>query len=294
MSRAQGWLARAAEIAVTAVALAAFIVLLIFVRGRTGPLPAGAQLPTEPAARLAAAAALLEVSTAAGRPGYTFEIVQRSTITARPGGPKIEIPDPTDRSKSLGLADTYDVGALIERGAVTPDGFWMEMRTGPAAGKDPDWTSAYQFGAISKGGATFRNDGVGWYATDNPPGIGLDPRTAALLPRLLRSATEATDGSARPVTGPSTAAVRAKAAVKDIPGVIASDGAPFTELVEPVDFAFDDQGRLIHLRVVARNTNLDVYDLLVDTTITFAYPATAAALPEPVPARPASADVVSK
>lgn len=146
MSRAQGWLARAAEIAVTAVALAAFIVLLIFVRGRTGPLPAGAQLATEPAARLAAAAALLEVSTAAGRPGYTFEIVQRSTITARPGGPKIEIPDPTDRTKSLGLADTCDVGALIERGAVTPDGFWMEMRTGPAAGKDPDWTSAYQFG----------------------------------------------------------------------------------------------------------------------------------------------------
>jgi hypothetical protein len=33
-----------------------------------------------------------------------------------------------------------------------------------------------------------------------------------------------------------------------------------------------------------------VYDLLIDTTVTFGYPDTADPLPDPLPARPASAD----
>src|SRR5204863_290981 len=134
------------------------------------------------------------------------------------------------------------------------------------------------------------NDAAGWYATDNPPGVGLDPRTAALLPALLRKATGVADAGTTPVNGATLPAVTGSAKVADIPGVIASDGAGFTELVAPLEFAFDDQGRLAQVHVLARNTNLDVYDLLIDTTITFAYPTTAAPLPDPSPARPASAD----
>ncbi|MBA2721227.1 MAG: hypothetical protein H0U52_18590 [Chloroflexi bacterium] len=277
--------------------LVAFALLAILAYGRGGPpatLAVGAPTPESPALALTAAAAQLEQKTAKGAPGYTFEIVQRSTIHARPGGPQIEIPDPIDRNKSLGFADTYEVGALIERGAVTPDGFTMEMRTGPAPGKPADWTAPYQFGVISTAGKTFRDDGAGWYLTDSPPGIGLDPATAALLPGLLRNATGVANDGFTKVGEVLLPKVTGSAKVADIPGVVAADGAPFTELVAPLDFAFDDQGRLAQVHVLARNTNLDVYDLLIDTTITFAYPDQAAPLPEPVPARPASADVVQK
>jgi hypothetical protein len=216
--------ARLAELAATLLATALIGGLLLFARGHGLPGQAvSAGAAGDPSARMAAAAATLEHKTGAGGAGFTFEILQRSTIHARPGGPQIEIPDPNDRHKSLGFADTYDVGALIERGAVTPAGFTMEMRTGPAPGKDPDWKSAYQFGVISSAGKTFRNDGIGWYPTDDAPGIGLDPRTAALLPDLLRHATAVADGGTKPINGADLAMVTGFAKVADVPGVIASD-----------------------------------------------------------------------
>lgn len=288
-------LGRALAGAVPIILALALVAILVFARGGLpGTLAVGAPTPASPSLAMTGAAAILDQKTAKGGPGYTFEIVQRSTINARAGGPQIEIPDPIDRHKSLGFADTYEVGSLIERGAVTPDGFTMEMRTGPAPGKPADWTAPYQFGVISTAGKTFRDDGSGWYETDDPPGVGLDPRTAALLPRLLRNATELANDGFTQVGDLLLPKVTGSATVADIPGVIAADGAPFTELVAPLDFAFDAEGRLAQVHVLARNTNLDVYDLLVDTTISFAYPDQAAPLPEPVPARPASADVVQK
>lgn len=252
---------------------------------------AAAAQSAEPAAMLATAADQLEAVTAKGGSGYTFEIVQRSTMHAQAGGPQIEIPDPADPHKSLGFADTYELGALIERGAVTPAGFSMEMRTGPAPGKPADWTAPYQFGAIVNAGKTYRDDGAGWYPTSSPPGIGLDPATAALLPSLLRNATGVADAGTTDVNGTILAAVSGSSKVADIPGIVAVDGAGFTELVAPLDFAFDDLGRLVQLHSLARNTNLKEYDLLVDTVITFAYPTAAPDLPDPSPARPASAGV---
>jgi hypothetical protein len=230
-----------------------------------------------------AGASAIEAATGAGGNGITFEIVQRSALHARPDGPLIEIPDPIDPSKSLGLAETYALGSLIERGAITPDGFWMEMRAGPAEGQDPDWKAAYQLGAIATGGKTWRNDGDGWYLTDRPPGIGLDPRTAALLPALLRNATEAADAGTEEVDGRMARNVTASARVEDIPGIVAVDGEAFTSLVGPLEFAFDDAGRLVQLRAIARNENEETFDLLVETVITFAYPASKPAIPEPAP-----------
>jgi hypothetical protein len=276
----------------------AILGLVLFARGPLAGLASasvvGAPAPESPAAALSAAADVLDQRLAKGAPGYTFEILQRSTIHARPGGPQIEIPDPNDRHKSLGFADTYEVGALIERGAVTPDGFTMEMRTGPAPGKAADWKAPYQFGVISSGGKTLRDDGVGWYPTDSPPGVGLDPATASLLPGLLRNATSVKNDGFTQVGDVLLPKVTGAAKVADIPGVVAADGAPFTELVGPLEFVFNADGSLAQVHVLARNTNLDVYDLLIDTTITFAYPDQAAPLPEPVPVRPASADGVQK
>ena len=108
-------------LATVGVALA-IVALVVLVRGRSG-LVAEASSGAAPGDRMASAALLLEQRTAKGGQGYTFEIVQTTTITAKPGGPKIEVPDPRDRTKSLGFADEYRFYALIERGMVTPEGF---------------------------------------------------------------------------------------------------------------------------------------------------------------------------
>ena len=252
--------------------------------GDRGPVSQVGGAALTPSQLKAAAAALFETATGPGGGGVTFEIVQHSSLHARPGGPLIEIPDPIDRYKSLGFTDQYELGSLIERGIVTADGFWMEMRAGPAEGQAPDFEQApYQFGAIAKDGTTWRNDGEGWYATDRPPGIGLDPATAALLPTLLRNASGATDDGTESVDGTSARRIEATGRVADLPGIIAVDGEPFTALVGPIEFAFDDAGRLVRLRALARNENQKEFDLLVETVITFTYPLIAPAIPDPTP-----------
>jgi hypothetical protein len=279
----------ASAVASILIALAIAATAVLARQGLLGPRPLtiGAAPPASPAAAMAAAAVLLEATTAKGGAGYTFEIVQRSTMHAKPGGPKIEIPDPVDPHKSLGFADAYEMGALIERGAATPDGFTMEMRTGPAPGAEPDWKAPYQFGVTTQAGKVFRNDGDGWYATDAPPGIGLDPTTVQRLPALLRNATGLANAGFSPVRGVSLPTITGNGKIADVPGIVAVDGAPFTALESPLEFTVDDQGRLVLLHVIARNTNLEQFDLMVDTLITFDYAASAAPLPEPSPARPA-------
>lgn len=69
-----------------------------------------------------------------------------------------------------------------------------------------------------------------------------------------------------------------------VPGIIAADLAAATELLGPARLAFDEAGRLIGLTVLARNTNLGIHDLVVETHITFRYPGTRPELPKPEPA----------
>lgn len=235
-----------------------------------------------PAAIASAAADLLEQATAEGGTGYRFEIAQRSTLVALAGGPLIPVPDPDDRTKTIGRAERYDVGSLVETGFATPAGFSMEMRTGPAeAGAAVDLTGGeLLFRTLVRDGKTFRDDGKGWYPTDQPPGVGLDPVTADLLPSLLRNAGEPEDIALATAEGDlgradedATRAIAATGRVADIPGVIAVDGADFTELTKPVAMTFDDAGRLVGLLVTARNTTVDAYDLVVVTEITLHYDA---------------------
>jgi len=218
----------------------------------------------------AAAADQVAAALAKGGSGISFEIVQRSTIKARPGGPGIPVPDSVDPQKTLGLADEYFLNAIIERGFATPGGFYSEMLAGPAPGSEPDWNGVVRLQALERDGKVYRNDGDGWYVTTTPPGIGLDPVTARLLPALVRNATapadagvDAKDASLRNVT--------ATGKVADIPGVVAADGATFTELTEPVTFKLDPDGRLASLHLVALNTNMETFDLVVETDITLRY-----------------------
>lgn len=277
-----------------------------FVRasGITAPsrlLLAGSVANLTPQELAAAAADLLESATATGGAGYTFEIVQHGTIVAKSDGPPLEIEDPDDPTTTRTVA-SHLVGTYLERGSVTPAGFHAEIRRGsddPAA--SPDWDKQpMELAALVIGGTTYRNDGQGWYQTDRPPGIGLDPSTAALLPTMLRGLDGPTD-AAEPGAQPSASPEPGRAApdpfaaisparrlegesnVADIPGIIAVDLADATELRGPAELAFDETGRLIGLRVLARNTHLDPHDLLVETVITFTYTAAAPELPKPEP-----------
>jgi hypothetical protein len=72
--------------------------------------------------------------------------------------------------------------------------------------------------------------------------------------------------------------------VTSLPGIIAVDLGDATELRGPATLAFDDAGRLVSLQISARNTKLDVHDLIVDTLITIRYPDRRPELPRPEPA----------
>ncbi len=273
-------------------AIAPLLLLLVLVTWRAGspgrPVAfslSGAAENLAPTALLGTAADQMEARTAKGGAGYTFTIVQRTSIDARPGGPLVEIPDPADRHATLGKTDHYELATYLERGAAAPGGFWLEIRDGPSAGEAPDFEKArYELGAIVLGGTTYRNDGDGWYPTDAPPGIGLDPRTASLLPAMLRGATNAKTADASiPLVAGTSVALQADGRVADMPGIIAVDAESFTELVKPLELLFDDQGRLVSIHAVARNTRLDGYDMIVDTTIAFSYPLLGPDIPKPDP-----------
>ena len=228
----------------------------------------------------AAAADLLAATTAKGGTGYRFEIVQRSTFVEKAGGPRID------------ADDAYLIG-LVETGYVLPSGFYMEMRSGPGTAEaDASLTDGeLMYRTLVKGGTTYRDDGDGWYPTDLPPGVGLDPVTAAALPGLLRHTKAPKDADLTAAEGElgkaETAAARAITAegeVVDIPGVVAADGKAFTEITDPMAFTFDDAGRLVGITVTARNTNVTDYDLVVVTEIRLRYDDVPTGLPKPEPA----------
>lgn len=274
VGRGRWWLA----VLLPALMLASVAVARATILDATGQ-PGAAPLAISPGAAAAAFRAALK--PAAG--GISFTVVQRASINARPGGPLIDVPDPADPYTIIGQTDSYPQASYIERGGVSADGFWMELRDGPVGDAKPDFAAAtYAFGTIVKGGKTYRNDGDGWYQTSQPPGIGIDPATAALVPTLLGRIGTTTPRPATIVDGLTVRSFAADAKVADIPGLIAVDGASFTELRGPLEYGFDDAGRLVRIHAVARNTNVDTWDLLLDVVITFGY-GDAGAIPDPSP-----------
>jgi hypothetical protein len=230
------------------------------------------------------AAHQLELATAKGGQGYRFEVVQTTTMTAKPGGPLIDIPDPTNGRAIIGQATEYPYYVLLEQGLVTPAGFWSELRSWPIGAGEPDFNKAeLRRSALVRDDDNWRNDREGWYRAEVLPGVGLDPQTADLLPKLLRQSTEQTKKDPETLDGAVVLRVDVTGKVANIPGVVAADGASYTELIAPVKFSFDESGRLVQIRVVALNANLKTYDLVVDTVISISYDGIGS-LPAPVPA----------
>jgi hypothetical protein len=253
------------------------------VRAFGGQLTPGVALAGgSPGAALELAASNLERAVGSDGNGLTFEVVARSTLNAKPDGPKIEIPDPSDPSKIIGLADEYYVGASLAEGSASAAGFWTQLRAGPGKDAEPDFAqSSVTLAGLVRGKEMWRDDGEGWYESDAIPGIGLDPTTLAKLPSLMRNVTDPTAAGQDVVDGSTVAIVSGTGTIKDAPGLMAIDAESFTVLVDPIDFKIDDQGRLVQLHARMRNTNMDEFDLIVDTVITFGYDTTARPLPDP-------------
>ena len=147
----------------------------------------------------------------------------------------------------------------------------------------PDFESAeWRRSALLIDGVSWRNDRAGWYQSSVLPGIGLDPETAALLPRLLRRATEPTAKGDLPIDGAVFETIEASGSEADIPGVIAAKGSDFTRLTKPIEFGFDPAGRLGRIHAIALNTDMTDYDLVVDTVIILRY-GNPGPLPRPEP-----------
>ena len=177
----------------------------------------------------------------------TFEVVQRETLHTKPGGPRIAIRSPEDRTQ-ITEVDELRVNAMVTEGAMTSDEFWMELRLAHPEDPAPAFEAApYIVGVIERNGIVWRNDGVGWYETDASPGAGMDPISARLLPQLLSHLGQAAPLESRLFEGNALAGISAVASRDDFPGVVASDGRDFTDPTFAVECWLDEQGRLIRV-----------------------------------------------
>lgn len=277
-ARPSNWAQRLA--ALVAVGVAAVVVIAVST-GQGQPVAAA----TSP---LAAAASALEAVTAPGGPGYRFDVVQRQVEYPVAGASTLPVADDASRPQTITRrVDHLYVNSILERGRVTPTAFWMEMRFGPDETTTPSFDVApTMFGVIAKNGKLWRNDGLGWFPTDASPGVGMDPATAALLPKLLRNIGSLKDLGPDAIGGQPANRYRGQVDVSVFPGVIAADGASFTSSPIGVDAWLDASNRLVALEGRARNLNESAVDLRIVTRITFTYQ-DAGAAPDPLPLAPA-------
>jgi hypothetical protein len=244
-------------------AIAAAIVM-----ARTGSA-AGAG-PTTPDAMKATAADSLDAALRPGGAGISFEMVSVSTLHAKPDGPRIQLYTPDDPTKILGETDEYLVGTVLSRGGVTADAFWMDMLVSPT--KTADFETAELFARVlERDGKVWRDDGVGWYQVDDPPGVGMDPATARLLASMVRELGAAEKIDSARFDGRTLAGVKGTSGPDRWPGIVAADGAAFTEKSFAVECWFDETGRLVRFEASARNLNATTFDLVLTTTVTLSY-----------------------
>ena len=212
----------------------------------------------------------LDAALAAGGSGIRFEVSQVSTLYAKPDGPRIELRDPADPQKVIGSVDEYQVGTVLSQGGATAEAFWMDMSI--ARGEQADFETAELFARVlERDGKLWRDDGRGWYETDESPGVGMDPVTARALAGALRSMAEAKAVEPASFDGRTLAGIAGTSTPEAYPGVIAADGAAFTEKTFGVTCRFDEDGRLVRLEASARNLNQETYDLIVTTVVTISY-----------------------
>jgi len=202
--------------------------------------------PTTPDAMKATAADSLDAALRPGGSGISFEVVSVSTLHAKPDGPRIQLYTPDDPTKILGETDEYLVGTVSGGGGGAGGAFWMDRLDAPT--KTADFGPAELLARVLEGdGKVWRDDGVGWYQVDDPPGVGMDPATARLLASMVRELGAAEKIDSARFDGRTLAGVKGTSGPDRWPGVVAAGGAAFTEKSFAVESLSRDLPRSVKL-----------------------------------------------
>lgn len=247
------------------------------------PLPAG-----DPRIALFNAASHLELRLGPGGGGLSFTASQIQLLRPVAGGPKLLLqPDRDNPLRKPTAVDEIILGSLSGRGSATGDSFFAEWFNGTDSQGLPAFNGPAAYTGLVHDGVLWRRDersdsaGLGWLASPDIPGFGVDPASLSELPDLLRRLQEATylgvDADGHHWRGASDAIW--------YPGAVAVDGAPFTGSPISIEVWLDDADRLVELFAVARNINETTYQLLCLDRVEVEY----AELSVPIPTEPAVA-----
>ena len=216
--------------------------------------------------------------------GLSFTALQRQVLYHVAGAPDLTVPNPSASASPL-VVDSFDVGANVTRGFTRGSDFFMEIRGIDPAGTVADFDQGKViFQVITHAGTIWRNEGQGWYTTDTPPGLGIDPFSLSHLPGLLGHLVSVKDLGDEPFQGQPGHHFSGFIDGSDWPGFTASDGVTFTSSPIPIDVWVSPDGRLLGLSGQARNLNHQVQDLEIVDGLSFAADVPAA-FPAPSPTR---------
>lgn len=109
------------------------VLTVLLLRSQLSMASGAEATPADPDELRASGASALEAALGPGGSGISFDVVQVSTLHAKPSGPRIELRSPDDQTKIVGETDEYQVGTAYSRGGVDHDVFWMEISVGPGA-----------------------------------------------------------------------------------------------------------------------------------------------------------------
>ena len=239
----------------------------------------------DPRIALFNAADRLEARLGTAGEGLSFTATQIQLLRPAPGGPELLLqPDRQNPDRVPTPVDQIVLGSLSGRGTATPDSFFGEWFNGTDPQGLPTFEGDVAYTGLVHDGELWRRDqhsddsGLGWIASADIPGFGVDPASLRELPDLLRQLQNATslgvDADGHHWSGVSDSIW--------YPGAVAVDGASFTGSPISIELWLDDSDRLVGLFAVAQNVNETTYQLLCIDRIRFTYPSA----PAPIPSDP--------
>jgi len=273
---------RLASAQVARVLAVGLILGLTFAFGYLRRIPAPTALAADPAAPAAndpasalfRAADALDARLASNGQGIVFTATQLQLLRPYPNGPILYRQPERDNPTATPVAvDQIILGALSGRGAATGTAFFAEWFDGQGENGTPSFAGTRTFGGLSRDGAIWRRDdrsdadGLGWLATSEMPGFGIDPLSLREFSELLRHLTALQN------LGVDADGHHWRGAVDPLwyPGVVSVDGSAFTASPIPVEIWLDTGDRLVGLFAIAQNLNEPVYQLLCVNRIAFDY-----------------------
>lgn len=154
------------------------------------PIPPAAG---DPRVALWNAASHLEDRLAPAGAGLSFSATQIQVLRPGPGGQTLYVQPDRDHPDATPYAtDQILLGSLSGRGSAAGGDFYAEWYNGASTDGSPVFDGPVAYAALARDGALWRRDessdaeGLGWVASSDIPGFGVDPVSLQSFPELLR------------------------------------------------------------------------------------------------------------